>query len=55
MQSMYAAYNLLKVGGICICDDMGRLVERKYSSHYFGKENLYNLVESKVGFYKKVK
>ena len=53
MQSMYAAYNLLKVGGICICDDMGRLVEKKYSSHYFGSENLYNLTEGKVGFYRK--
>ena len=54
MQSIYTAYNLLKPGGICIIDDMGRLVERKYSTHYFGRENLFDLVQDKVGIFKKL-
>ena len=53
MKSIYAAYNLLKAGGICAVDDMGRIIERDYSFHFFGKENLYTLIEGKVGIFKK--
>lgn len=54
MQSIYAAHCLLKVGGICIFDDMGRLIESEYSNHFFGSDNMYNLIEDKVGFFKKI-
>jgi len=54
MQSIYTAHRLLKDDGICIIDDMGRLVERKYSTHFFGKENLFDLVQDKVGIFKKL-
>jgi glucuronoxylan 4-O-methyltransferase len=55
MQSIYTAHYLLKNNGICVVDDMGRLIEEKYASHFFGKENLYNIVENKVGIFKKRK
>lgn len=53
MQSIHTAYQLLKEGGICVVDDMKRLVEQKYAFHYFGKENLLNVVENKVAIFKK--
>ena len=53
MKSIYTAYSLLKNGGTCIIDDMGRLIESTYAFHFFGKENLFNLVENKLGFFKK--
>jgi len=53
MQSIYTANKLLKPGGICIVDDMKRLVEQKYSLHYFGYENLLNIIEEKVAIFKK--
>ena len=54
MQSIFTAYNLLKKEGICIVDDMGRLIERTYADHFFGMDNLFDLVENKVGMYKKL-
>tara|TARA_R110001583_G_scaffold144559_1_gene296513 strand:- start:563 stop:1135 length:573 start_codon:yes stop_codon:yes gene_type:complete len=53
MQSIYTAHTLLKPGGICIVDDLGRQIESKYSSHFFGTGNLLNIVENKVGILKK--
>ena len=55
MKSIYAAYNLIKDDGLCIMDDMGRTIERKYAFHFFGKENLLSgrLVENKIGIFKK--
>ena len=53
MKSIAAAHDLVKEGGLCIIDDMGRLIEKKYSFHFFGEENLYNIVEDKVGIFKK--
>lgn len=53
MQSIYTAHCLLKKGGICIVDDVQRGIERKYASHFFGMENLYTLIETKVGIFKK--
>ena len=53
MKSIYTAHSLLKKGGICIIDDMGRDIEKKYASHFFGMENLYTLIETKVGIFKK--
>lgn len=53
MKSISSAHKLLKEGGLCIVDDMGRLIERKYSFHYFGEENMYNIIEGKVGVFKK--
>lgn len=55
MKSIYAAYNLLKEGGICIVDDMGRQVESKYAFHFFGNNNLLfgRLIENKIGIFKK--
>ena len=53
MKSICAAHALVKEGGLCIVDDMGRLIEKKYSFHFFGEENLYNIVENKVGIFKK--
>lgn len=53
MSSMYEASRLLKKDGILIADDMGRLVEGKYSIHYFGQKNLWKVIENKVGFFKK--
>jgi hypothetical protein len=53
MQSIYTAHKLLKDGGICVIDDMKRLVEQKYGIHYFGYENILNVIENKVGIFKK--
>jgi glucuronoxylan 4-O-methyltransferase len=55
MQSISTAYQLLKKGGICVLDDMGRQIESKYAFHFFGKENLLfdRLVENKIGIFKK--
>lgn len=53
MKSIYTAHKLLKNNGICIVDDIGRLIEKKYADYYFGTENLYKVVENKVGFYYK--
>ena len=53
MQSIHTAYQLLKEDGICVVDDMKRLVEQKYAFHYFGKENLLNVIENKVAIFKK--
>ena len=53
MKSIYTAHELLKDGGICIVDDMGRDIERTYSNHFFGEENLYHIIENKVGIFKK--
>jgi glucuronoxylan 4-O-methyltransferase len=53
MKSIYAAYTLLKENGICVVDDLGRLIEKKYSFHFFGEHNLYNVIEDKVGIFKK--
>lgn len=54
MSSIYMAYKLLKKGGIVVIDDMNRPVENEYANYYFGKENLIDLIESKVGIYKKI-
>ena len=54
MSSIYMAYKLLKKGGIVVIDDMNRPVENEYANHYFGKENLIDLIESKVGIYQKI-
>ena len=51
MKSIYTAHSLLKTGGTCIVDDMGRLIESKYSFHFFGKDNMYNLIDNKIGFF----
>jgi len=53
MSSIYEASRLLKSGGIAIVDDIGRVVEDKYAFHYFGGEQLWKIVEKKVGFFKK--
>ncbi len=53
MQSIYAAHVLLAEGGICIVDDMGRLIESSYAINFFGTANLYNVIEDKVGIFKK--
>lgn len=53
MQSIYNAHRLLKPGGICVVDDMKRLIEQKYSLNYFGESNIMNVVEDKVCFFKK--
>lgn len=53
MQSIYTAHKLLKEDGICVVDDMKRLVEQKYALHYFGEENLLNVIEEKVAIFKK--
>ena len=53
MKSIYAAHSLLGGGGVCVVDDMGRIIESVYAHHFFGSENLYGLVEGKVGFFTK--
>lgn len=55
MQSIYMAHLLLKKGGICVIDDMGRSIESRYANHFFGRENLMTsrLIENKIGIYKK--
>lgn len=52
MSSLYEASRLVKPGGVVIVDDIGRLIESKYSIHYFGQENLWKVVENKVAFFK---
>ena len=53
MQSIFTAYQLLKPGGICVVDDMKRYVEQKYAIHYFGEENILNVIQNKVVIFKK--
>jgi hypothetical protein len=51
MSSIYTASKLLKFGGTAVVDDMGRKVEEVYAFHYFGKKNLVQLIEKKVGIF----
>ena len=51
MISIYQAYQLLKSGGIAVVDDMTRPIEREYSKHFFGEENMFNIVDNKIGFF----
>lgn len=53
MQSIYKAHKLLREGGICVVDDMKRMVEQKYSLHFFGQRNILNVIEGKVAIFKK--
>jgi len=54
MSSIFYSSKLLKSGGMAVVDDMGREIEKKYAYHYFGKDNLVNLIENKLGIFKKV-
>ena len=54
MSSIYMAYKLLKKGGIVVIDDMNRPVENEYANHYFGKDNLIDLIENKIGIFQKI-
>jgi len=51
MQSIYTAHSLLKENGVCIIDDIGRLIEGTYARYFF--KNTFNIIEDKVGIYKK--
>ncbi len=53
MQSIFTAHQLLKDGGVCIVDDIGRQIESKYANHYFGQDNCLLVVENKVAIFKK--
>ena len=53
MKSIYAAYSLLRNGGTCIIDDIGRLIESKYAFHFLEKINMRDLIEDKVEFLQK--
>ena len=53
MSSIYMGYRLAKVGGMVIVDDMKRVVERTYASHFLGDENLIHIMNDKLAFYKK--
>jgi glucuronoxylan 4-O-methyltransferase len=55
MSSIFSASSLIKEDGIVVIDDFNRDVERIYSKHYFGEENLFKVVEGKVAFFKKNK
>jgi len=55
MSSIFSAYSLIKEDGIIVIDDYNRGIEKTYSDHYFGKENLFKMVEGKVGFFKNAK
>jgi glucuronoxylan 4-O-methyltransferase len=54
MSSIFYSSKLLKSGGMAVIDDMGREIEKRYAYHYFGKDNLVNLIENKLGIFKKV-
>ena len=54
MSSIYMAFKLLKRGGVVVIDDMGRPIEKQYAFHYFGKENLINFIEEKVGIFQQL-
>lgn len=51
MSSIYMAFKLLKKGGIVVIDDLHRPIEKQYALHYFGEENLIDLIEKKVGIF----
>lgn len=55
MSSIFSASLLIKEDGIVIVDDFNREVERIYSTHYFGEENLVKVVEEKVAFFRNKK
>ena len=54
MSSIYEASRLIKPGGIVVVDDMGRLVESLYAQKYLGKNNMYRLINGKVGFFRTI-
>ena len=53
MSSIFESHRLIRDGGIVVIDDMGRECEKTSSYHYFGKNNLVELIENKVGVFKK--
>ena len=55
MQSIFTAHQLLRENGICMIDDIGRNIETKYASHYFGQKNCLLVIEDKVAIFKKDK
>ena len=55
MSSIFSASSLIKEDGIVIIDDYNREIEKTYSNHYFGEENLFKVVEEKVAFFKNKK
>ena len=52
MSSLYTAKKLSKFAKCIIVDDFARKIENKYSLHYFGKKNLYKIIEKKLAFFK---
>lgn len=52
MSSLYTAKELSKFAKCIIVDDFTRKIENEYSLHYFGKKNLYKIIEKKLAFFK---
>ena len=52
MSSLYTAKKLSRFAKYIIVDDFTRKIEKKYSLHYFGKQNLYKIIEKKLAFFK---
>ena len=53
MSSLYTAKKLSKFAKCIIVDDFARKIENEYSLYYFGKKNLYKVIEKKLAFFKK--
>ena len=52
MSSIYTAKQLFKYAKYVVVDDFSREIERTFSYKYFGKENLYKLINNKLAFFK---
>ena len=52
MSSLYTAKHLSKYAKYIVVDDFSREIERTFSYKYFGKENLYKLINNKLAFFK---
>ena len=52
MSSLYTAKQLSKYAKCIIVDDFSREIEKAYSCKYFGKKNIYKLINNKLAFFK---
>ena len=52
MSSLYTAKKLSKYARYIVVDDFSRKIENLYSKEYFGKKNLYKIIDNKLAFFK---
>jgi len=55
MKSLYTAFTLIKNNGVVVVDDFSRPIENNYTRHFFGKDNIYKVINKKIAFVKSKK